>query len=935
MEESSSSGTPRSGIREEADDWRTRFGPDGRRKIVEKILGFLKMPCSDPEAQTRVTKVVEQFEENVFRNARTKEDYICAITRKLKLIDKAGHQTAGASSSNPGLPQNSVVPAGGQSFGLKNVYQASFEFAGDSAGQGMQSDVFANNQRDIPGTQPSQKVVYQQHKQQQSEQLLKHKLHQPNIGAIHFGDIHNNHHHQQQQHIVSQSSPLCSQNQALPTELQQRLLKDKSSTAVFQQNQLVSQEDNLEQKLSLFWKSMPNSFQQPFGLQSNASCLQQQHRMIGPQLKAMNLKPHERSVHTFQVEDTSSQPKVAQRVLSVNTFHQLVDSPIQRTQEATIQRSETLALLLTPQNVNNHHKMLPSQKSHAKFSSASLGSTAPSEQAIMAELHDPAYQKLQSMKKEYLPTLRYLHNVLNEKCQKSQMPEIIEKCKKKIIEVKKFIKVLSIPRENLVPLSMEKLESFQKTVKLFLNCFNQGNSVSVQPPGGPSRISQLQQHINGEPQLHPVNLAFTSKQVAQSPSSTQPVVLSSQPNMMNSPCSGSLMELTQQNAPSSLDHASRPQGHDIADTQQNKLIHDGRVMSFGYATKSLHQNPVINTFHKQKKHGGQMMQPQNVKQDIDPEMIQQHMGMAQTQPVTTSEASLLCTESASPNENQQSSATKNPLERLLKAVQSISTEALSASVSEIGSAMKIVDGIAGTVCNYSKADVSENLHGRNVSFQYRCSFEGKMTRKLHNISAIAPDALSFSLSEADNLKQSSGQICDLDSSETSRIKRRRIEPSNTLLDEINYINQQLLETVIDLDPTQNIAEFHHGEGTIVRCIHNSVALSESYKIQYASQMSVHPLRLLVPASYPNSSPVILDRFTFDLSGESKESTDLSEKTRSQFCLSLRKLSEPMSLAEMAMTWDVCARTVLLERAQSIGGGCFSSRYGKWENCLAA
>lgn len=63
-----------------------------------------------------------------------------------------------------------------------------------------------------------------------------------------------------------------------------------------------------------------------------------------------------------------------------------------------------------------------------------------------------------------------------------------------------------------------------------------------------------------------------------------------------------------------------------------------------------------------------------------------------------------------------------------------------------------------------------------------------------------------------------------------------LQPSNTLLDEIKYINQQLLETVIDLDPTQNIAEFHHGEGTIVRCIHNAVALSESYKIQYASQM---------------------------------------------------------------------------------------------------
>lgn len=108
-------------------------------------------------------------------------------------------------------------------------------------------------------------------------------------------------------------------------------------------------------------------------------------------------------------------------------------------------------------------------------------------------------------------------------------------------------------------------------------------------------------------------------------------------------------------------------------------------------------------------------------------------------------------------------------------VQSISTQALSASVSEISSAMKTVDGVAGTVCNDSEADVGEHLDGRNFSPQYGCSFEGKMKHKQNNISAMAPDTFSFSLSGADNPKQSTGQICDVNSSETSRIKRRRIE----------------------------------------------------------------------------------------------------------------------------------------------------------------
>jgi len=66
-----------------------------------------------------------------------------------------------------------------------------------------------------------------------------------------------------------------------------------------------------------------------------------------------------------------------------------------------------------------------------------------------------------------------------------------------------------------------------------------------------------------------------------------------------------------------------------------------------------------------------------------------------------------------------------------------------------------------------------------------------------------------------------------------------------------------------------------------------------------------------------------------------ESEDLSTKTKSKFSISLRCLSQPMSLGEMAKTWDACARKVILEYAQQTGGGSFSSTYGSWENCVGA
>ena len=66
---------------------------------------------------------------------------------------------------------------------------------------------------------------------------------------------------------------------------------------------------------------------------------------------------------------------------------------------------------------------------------------------------------------------------------------------------------------------------------------------------------------------------------------------------------------------------------------------------------------------------------------------------------------------------------------------------------------------------------------------------------------------------------------------------------------------------------------------------------------------------------------------------SKDLEDLSFKAKLKLKLSLKMLSQPLSLKDIAISWDHCARETICEYAQLHGGGTFTSKYGGWENCL--
>ncbi|KAG5565330.1 hypothetical protein RHGRI_001282 [Rhododendron griersonianum] len=291
-------------------------------------------------------------------------------------------------------------------------------------------------------------------------------------------------------------------------------------------------------------------------------------------------------------------------------------------------------------------------------------------------------------------------------------------------------------------------------------------------------------------------------------------------------------------------------------------------------------------------------------------------------------------------------------------VKSMSPATLSASVSDIDSVISTMDTIAGSARgNGSRTAVGEDLaamtkwhlQARNMSTQDTNIGARKMRRYT---SAMPLNVVSSAGSANYSFKHlTCSETSDSESTATSSVKRPRFQANHTLLEEIVEINQRLIDTVVcvsdeDVDPTPADAiTGEGGEGTIVLCSFSAVALCSNFKSQYASaQMSpIQPLRLLVPTSYPSSSPILLDKFPIEvryinhikICFDSMQYEDLSLKAKSRFSISLRNLSQPLSLGEIAKTWDACARAVMLEYAQRSGGGSFSSIYGMREDRLSA
>lgn len=219
----------------------------------------------------------------------------------------------------------------------------------------------------------------------------------------------------------------------------------------------------------------------------------------------------------------------------------------------------------------------------------------------------------------------------------------------------------------------------------------------------------------------------------------------------------------------------------------------------------------------------------------------------------------------------KSGVMEQPLERLLKAVKSISPKALTASVRDIESVVNMIDSNAESAPgNVSTATVGEDLVAMTKCRMQARNFltqDGttgiKRVRRCTNGMLLNFAASAGSMN--DSFKQLTGsETSELESTATSSIKKARMEVHHSLFEEIREINECLIDTCVDIsdeDVDLSVASTAVGsEGTVVRCCFSAISLSPSLKSLYTSvqMLPIQPFRMLVPSNYPNCSPILLD-----------------------------------------------------------------------------
>ncbi|XP_051149874.1 mediator of RNA polymerase II transcription subunit 15a-like [Andrographis paniculata] len=165
-------------------------------------------------------------------------------------------------------------------------------------------------------------------------------------------------------------------------------------------------------------------------------------------------------------------------------------------------------------------------------------------------------------------------------------------------------------------------------------------------------------------------------------------------------------------------------------------------------------------------------------------------------------------------------------------------------------------------------------------------------------------------------------------------KKFKTEPTNPLLLEIKEVNHKFFNVVVDIIDKDDVSMTGFNKGTLLRCSYIPMGLRNTEVPNASKQMfPTLVLELIVDVDYPSSSPTILDPKPPSFS--EPEEKDLWEKARSKLGYLLRKLHEPISLKQMVEAWNVSTHEVFLEFAEQMGGGSFSTNYGKWEEYVLA
>ncbi|KAK2407556.1 mediator of RNA polymerase II transcription subunit 15a [Trifolium repens] len=255
------------------------------------------------------------------------------------------------------------------------------------------------------------------------------------------------------------------------------------------------------------------------------------------------------------------------------------------------------------------------------------------------------------------------------------------------------------------------------------------------------------------------------------------------------------------------------------------------------------------------------------------------------------------------------------MQRLIKVLTSISPEALRAAVGEIKEVV------------HSNDEVVDELGLTTFPEGYK---------KPRSFVATAFDTSSICGSMLDGFNQFTETAESNLDSFTMKGKPPKTVENQNLLGEIKEINNRLFDCEVVIAEKENVESAvglaaEQSEGLLVKIMYNAVTINQNLVSKFTSDKKslMKPLRLLIPASYPSSSLVILDELPLKVSDDLRA---LFERAKAKLKLNLQSINVPWLIKDVARAWEHCARESILEYAVANGGGTFTSMHRGWEVC---
>ncbi|KAI5392426.1 hypothetical protein KIW84_077000 [Lathyrus oleraceus] len=365
----------------------------------------------------------------------------------------------------------------------------------------------------------------------------------------------------QQSNNVQQStqSRLQQHSQIIRQQHQQNSIAQQQQTPMLQQL-LINQQNNLtniHQQLS--GNDVPGLQQQQFGTDSGnqgiqtshhfAQVLQQPKFSMQPQLQhnASKLLPSQ----SQQSQSQASPQQLMSQIHNQLALMQQQPSSLQKLQRYMQQNLQASGSLHPQQK-----QLYQSQRALPETSTSSVDSTAQTEQLSGGDWQEELYQRVQTMKEDYLPDLDEMFQEIAMKLQQydstpqQPMSDQIEKLRVYRLILERMILFLQLPKNSIGLSLKEKLGAYEKQIVHLISSFKLRKSISSLQPG----------------QLPPTHMSSTPQsqsQVTSVQSHENQMISQMQPSNLQ----GSAATLQQNNA-ASLQHNSLSH---LSTTQQNML----------------------------------------------------------------------------------------------------------------------------------------------------------------------------------------------------------------------------------------------------------------------------------------------------------------------------------------------------------------------------